>query len=228
MLAIDYRMKNEVNGTKVQIEGSGTLSQNGEMALNLAISERPKKWGPIILPCICSGPGPGPIEPNESAAGLIHHAPRGYRTAPGTLRRATLFDSNHRVIASVSATGVYALKRNALNFDIDVKTSTSETDLLERLTSIDHYSFSISPESPGRVLVYSHYSLSTSAGEKVHGFTQIHYEIIGSKKLLSGDLVGYNRIVLQETGNFVQYISVQRVKVALELGMPRRSRNSVR
>lgn len=213
MFPIKYHMNNIVNNTEVKIEGSGFLSSDGQMSLALSLSEKPKDWTGIIVPCICSGPGPGAgggnaprprLSPDgsistEQIGGLIHYAPKGYKTAPGTLRRATLFDSNRKPIASVDATGVYALLDDKLDFNIQVKTETNSAGLLERLTKIDHYFFSISPVSAGRVLVYAHYSLSTATSEKVYSFTQIHYELIDSTALLPEDFVGFKKFCFSKT-----------------------------
>src|ERR1700722_15384244 len=150
MPSIKYSMTNTVNGEAIKIRGSGSLNRRGKMALSLQIDKVPKNWSPIIVPCICSGHGPGPIENDELVGGLLHAAPNGYQTAPGTLRRATLFDASGEEIAAVTATGIYKQTKSGLDFSIQVDTKTKASTIWEALQLIDHYSFTIFPEGPGR------------------------------------------------------------------------------
>jgi hypothetical protein len=93
----------------------------------------------------------------EVPPGLIGFAPNGYRTEPGTLRRATLWDESGQRIASVSATGVYEKSSSGFNFDINVETITVESTLLSNLSKIDSYDFVILPNGQGKVIVISMY-----------------------------------------------------------------------
>ena len=219
---IAYRMRNEVNGQPIEIKGNGTLSQTGITEISADISEVPVDWNPIVVPLICSGPGPGPNpmasgEVGTNLGGLISIARHGYRTSPGTHRLASLFDSKGQQIASVRATGIYQRDNTGLSFDIAVQTRTKRSSIINNLSRVDHYSFTIHPNGPGKVVVYSHYSLSAEE-EKIYGWTRIHYDLIHVQNSLAETLIGSNDISVRRNGTQLRYTSRQRVYAQSELG----------
>lgn len=191
-IPVKYQMTNRINGNSITIDGDGTVDSNG-LKLNLTLSDTPSDWSGVIVPCICSGPGPGP-DVGKRSFDLMSISKNGYRTSPGTLRVATLFDESGKSIASVRATGVYSKNQSGYNFKIDVDTTTITNTIIPDLKKVDHYSFAIHPHGPGNVAVYAHYSLSTSAGKKAYGFTYILYEFINESKSLASTILGFNEI----------------------------------
>ncbi|QVK17035.1 hypothetical protein KHQ81_09055 [Mycoplasmatota bacterium] len=225
---IKYHMVNKINGTSIDISGNGTLDYSG-MKLDLTLSEVPKWWSGMIVPCICSGPGPDPTDPDDTQSeklenhtdrmiGLMSISKRGYRTAPGTYRLATLYDDTGKIVASVKAIGRYEKYDKHLEFDISVTTQTVEGNYLPDLTSIDHYSFTIHPVCPGNVELYSHYSLSTDDNRRIFGCTHMHYQLIGDNFHLPTPMVGFNRIHAKQQGNKLEYQTVQQVQPMNALG----------
>src|SRR5262245_58018965 len=130
---IVYQMHNRVNGKPITLTGKGTSDGKGTMSIEADISDIPKNWNPIIVPCICSGPGgDGP------GSGLFVFAPKGYQTSPATYRLASLYDETGLCIAAIRATGVYKRSEKDLDYKIDVDTKTAECSILPELTKIDH------------------------------------------------------------------------------------------
>jgi hypothetical protein len=211
-LPVRYKMLNRVNGDPITLTGEGSLSDQGILDLNIEISKIPPNWNSVLVPCICSGPGPGPDRPGparRSSGGLISYASRGYKTTPGTYRVADLYNSAGEKIAAIRATGVYAKNETGLDFDIDVDTWTLPGSILSKLSKIDHYSFTIEPRSKGKVAVFSHYTLSTPDNEKVSGCTKINYDLLGDGESLENPIFGVNRIETNVEGNRFHYRSAQ-------------------
>ncbi len=219
MKPIVYFMKNRINGKEVTLEGSGTLDDDGVMNMDVLVSDVPLGWSPILAPCICSGPGPGPVKNGRmKAGGLLKYAPNGYRTSPGKLRRALLVDSKGNSLAVVNATGVYSQDKSGLNFEIDVDTQVKEKSIITSLTGIDHYSFTIEPINFSQVKVYAHYSLSTKSGEKVYGWTQIFYDLIDTRDSVPYSIVGCNAIDIAFKDGHLRYTSTQMTRPEQMLG----------
>ncbi len=218
---VKYHMDNEVNGKLITISGDGTLSELG-LSLDLNISDVPSNWSGVIVPCICSGPGPDPKPTTLQLAGnrlltpgLMSISKRGYETSPGTFRVATLFDSSGNSIASVRAVGRYEKFEDSFDFKIKVNTQTAKNSIFHTLKKVDHYSFSVRPNGPGKVEVCAHYSLSNEAGEKVFGFTHIYYDLIEDYSALAAPLIGHNKIDVDWNDKSLKYRTYQR---ALPLG----------
>lgn len=210
-------MENEINGELVTLSGRGDVSSRG-LRLDIDISRIPADWNPIIVPCICSGPGPDPIDRIHRIPGLMSISDRGYRTTPGTSRVATLFDDGGQIVAAVRATGTYEKTESEYSFSISVQTRTRKDSILPILTSIDHYSFSIAPHGPSQVEVIAHYSLSADNGSRCFGWTHIYYDLLGQPRSLAAPLIGSNNIEVAVSGNRMSYSTYQRAHSALDLG----------
>lgn len=210
-IPIRYRMVNSIDGEVVVLEGGGNL-MDGKMSLSIRVPKMPVGWDPIILPCICSGPGPGTVgddAPRRQTGGLISLSPGGYRTTEGTYRVAKLFDGHGAPVAEVRATGVYARKPAELDFDISVETHLFQHDVLQRLTAIDYYSFTIIPLSPNQVLVHSHYGLSGPDNLRVSGLTEIHYDLLDSTESKPIAIFGRNALDVKQENGMLFYNSMQ-------------------
>jgi hypothetical protein len=210
---VTYHMDNEVNGKLIQISGGGSLSEAG-LSLDLAISDVPEDWTGVIVPCICSGPGPdkgggGGRNSRVTSPGLMTISKRGYETSPGTFRVATLFDKEGNTVAAVKAIGRYEKNESSFDFKIKVNTQTKKDSVISRIANVDHYSFSIQPNGPGKVEVIAHYGLSTEDGEKVFGFTHIYYDLIEDNRTLAAPLMGHNKIVVDWRSNSLKYTTDQ-------------------
>ena len=217
-IPVKYHMDNEVNGTVIQISGEGALSEAG-LALDLNVSDVPDDWSGVIVPCICSGPGPdkggGGRTSRVTSPGLMTMSRRGYETSPGTFRVATLFDKDGNSIAAVRAIGRYEKKPDSFDFKIKVNTQTKKGSIISKISQVDHYSFSIQPNGPGKVEVIAHYGLSTPEGERAFGFTHIYYDLIDDNTSLAAPLMGHNRIVVDWKRNSLKYTTDQ---TAIPLG----------
>jgi len=217
---VGYRMENLVNGKPIVISGTGELSDQG-LHMDLEVSEVPADWSSIIVPCICSGPGPSPYNGGRYASktyGLMEMSDGGYRTSPGTYRLASLFNEAGVAIAAVKAQGVYAKHTDRLDFQIAVTTKTAPGNILPKLTRINHYSFTAFLQGPGNVEVVAHYSLATDTGERVFGWTHIYYEFIGASRQLAAPIVGSNDMRVNVDGAKLTYHTFQRVRPIAELG----------
>lgn len=211
-IPVTYHMDNEVNGKLITISGDGFLSELG-LALDLGISEVPKDWSGVIVPCICSGPGPDPVETFTAklfSPGLMSISKRGYETSPGTFRVATLFDETGNSIAAVRAVGRYEKREDSFEFKIKVNTQTAKNTIIPTLINVDHYSFSVRPNGPGKVEVCAHYGLSNEKGGKVFGFTHIYYDLIDDASTLAAPLVGHNNIKVDWHDTSLKYKTFQR------------------
>ncbi len=211
-IPVRYHMDNEVNGTLITIKGNGSLSAAG-LSLDLAVSSVPEDWSGVIVPCICSGPGPDPTPDTRASRlyspGLMSISKRGYETSPGTFRVATLFDKDGNSIAAVRAVGRYEKLDDAFDFKIKVNTRTAPNSIISSLKKVDHYSFSVKPNGPGKVAVNAHYSLSNDTGGRVYGFTHIFYDLIDDQSTLAAELVGHNRIDVDWNGATLRYKTFQ-------------------
>ena len=228
MLPVKYTMNNRVNGKDIVISGAGHVSTAG-LELDLTVDHVPENWSGIIVPCICSGPGPDPRpDPTETrprstgprvrTPGLMSLSPGGYTTTPGTIRRASIFDQNGEAVAAVKATGKYLKSKEGMDFAIEVDTQTVPDSVVSRLTSVDSYGFSVHAIASGQVEVVSSYQLSTDDGELAHGWTHIYYNMLGYDSVLPATLVGRNHIDVQWNDTSLKYKTVQSNVTSLSLG----------
>ena len=219
-IPVSYRMENVVNGTSISIAGKGKVSDSG-LELDLRISDVPRAWSGAIVPCICSGPGPDPVEPETRAQrkgafgglrcpGLMSISKHGYETSPGTFRVASLFDDAGDMIAAVRAVGRYEKQKTGFKFAISVNTQTRANSIIGSLIRVDHYSFTVRPNGAGKVEVVAHYGLSAKNGRKAFGFTHIYYDLIDDASTIASPMVGCNAIDVDWSGTRLKYRTYQR------------------
>jgi len=173
-LKIDYRMDGELNGVPITNVGEGSADfDEGVEEGKIELSSIPEGWHPYLLPLICSGPSRvGISHGTDMVPSLMSLSDWHYFTEPGRLRLGELYNGAGMLLGRVAATGDYKRVDDTLYYRIKMR---SDVHLTEGLTGVEHYSYNLIPNGPGRAIVLSHFRVKTESGEILYGSTSIPY-----------------------------------------------------
>jgi hypothetical protein len=202
-LKIDYRMDGVLNGVPIRNVGEGTADfDEGIEEVNIELSSIPDGWHPFLLPLICSGPSRvGISHGTDTVPSLMSLSDWHYFTEPGRLRLGELYNGAGMLLGRVAATGDYKREGDTLRYRIKMR---SDVHLTEGLTGVEHYSYNLIPNGPGKAVVLSHFRVRSESGETLFGSTSIPYGF-SSDTVLERPVAGVQFIDTQLSGLSFRY-----------------------
>jgi len=172
-LPIDYRMEGIINDQEITHVGEGEADlDEGIERVTIQLSAIPDGWHPMVLPMICSGPSRVGVAQEPGVPDLLSLSGQDYFTEPGKLRLGELYNEDGEQLGKVAATGTYRAENDELKYRIRIR---SDMDLMYTLDHVEHYSYTLLPNGPGRALVYSHFRIRDVMDNLLLGYTSIPY-----------------------------------------------------